>query len=277
MAEIVVRRRIARSVAIALLLAVSTLAPNTEPSAAVVGGTETGPYPWSVALVRRGSGDILDRLICSGSLIEPQWVLTARHCGPFDPSNVTVVIGRTPLRSGNGQTRSIAGLFIPRSQQVFPRDIMLLRLDRPSTLQDLQLAGPGDAGSWGEGSSVRLYGYGRTSTNGSPSNSLRRGSESIIHLDQDHWSFMYLDPHARVSQCRGDSGGPIITSTPNGPRQVGVISRRTLYTGPVDDPTYTCDPRYYQTGVKVGYRSTSTNSPAYRWITQTIRCGCHLS
>lgn len=59
------------------LLALSLLAGcGQRLSGRVVGGTETsvGKWPWQVSL-QYGSTHI-----CGGTIIDPQWVLTAAHC-----------------------------------------------------------------------------------------------------------------------------------------------------------------------------------------------------
>lgn len=50
--------------------------PDT--STSIVGGKDVIPYswPWQVLLVSKSDGE----LVCGGSLISPQWVMTAGHC-----------------------------------------------------------------------------------------------------------------------------------------------------------------------------------------------------
>ena len=61
-------------------------------SARVVNGQNASPHswPWQVSLRVRGGH------ICGGSLIRPNWIVTAAHCvyrNP-NPSGYTVVVGK---------------------------------------------------------------------------------------------------------------------------------------------------------------------------------------
>lgn len=61
------------------------------PFARVVNGQNASPHswPWQISLRVRG------RHICGGSLIRPDWIVTAAHCVDRNPSpsSYTVVVG----------------------------------------------------------------------------------------------------------------------------------------------------------------------------------------
>ena len=61
----------------------------------VVNGQDANPHswPWQISLRVRG------RHICGGSLIRPDWIVTAAHCVDRDPSpsGYTVVVGKTAV------------------------------------------------------------------------------------------------------------------------------------------------------------------------------------
>uniref|UniRef100_A0A8C0FRS2 Peptidase S1 domain-containing protein n=1 Tax=Bubo bubo TaxID=30461 RepID=A0A8C0FRS2_BUBBB len=103
----------------------------------VVGGTDAQPgaWPWIVSIQgpwRRGTGHV-----CGGSLISPQWVLTAAHCFTKARHITTwrVVVGATRLTQlgPEAQVRNIKRLLVHEdySSTSQRNDIALLELDQP--------------------------------------------------------------------------------------------------------------------------------------------------
>ena len=64
---------------------------NEEASRRIVGGRAciVSRWPWQVALIANGEQ------VCGGSLVTPDWIVTAAHCvhKTPDPSAYTVVVG----------------------------------------------------------------------------------------------------------------------------------------------------------------------------------------
>uniref|UniRef100_A0A8C0BKK4 Peptidase S1 domain-containing protein n=1 Tax=Buteo japonicus TaxID=224669 RepID=A0A8C0BKK4_9AVES len=99
-----------------------------EDESRIIGGKpcSINQRPFQVALIKR------DQILCGGSLIDAQWVLTAAHCRqPI--RDLKVLIGTDTLRDGTGQVRLISKLQVhpaynPRKND---NDFMLLRLNKP--------------------------------------------------------------------------------------------------------------------------------------------------
>lgn len=88
--------------------------------------------------------------ICSGVLVDREWVATAKHCLPSDPKEVKLVFGfgdRGPpkMTRGAGAARvefaaaSVFGVVEWKQGQAW-EDWALLRLDRPATVAPVQVA-----------------------------------------------------------------------------------------------------------------------------------------
>ena len=106
----------------------------------IVGGEEArvGAWPWQVALVRPGGGtDKRAQQFCGGSLIAPDWVLTAAHCVDDEsPRDVEALVGTHHLDQG-GRRIGVRAIRVHEDYQgaSMENDIALLRLARPARVQ----------------------------------------------------------------------------------------------------------------------------------------------
>lgn len=117
--------------------------PRSGDAPTIVGGQEATPgaWPWMAALVSPGVNDALAGQFCGGSLIHPEWVLTAAHCtyqlnGPaIEPADVEVVLGRHLLSSDAGMRLAVTEIRRHPSynEATTDYDIALLRLAEPTT------------------------------------------------------------------------------------------------------------------------------------------------
>ena len=112
---------------------------NTEHVKKITNGEETAPgrYPYQVALYKS-----TDEFGCAGTLIAPDWVLTAAHCGG---GFSRVEIGRHDRSNSNEVYESIDIAFevqhpgyILDSTQII-HDVMLLKLRSPSNYTTVKL------------------------------------------------------------------------------------------------------------------------------------------
>jgi trypsin len=206
----------------------------------IVGGTEAVPGSWDGMVVVQKNG----RLVCGGSLIARDWVVTAAHC--VTASSPTggfsgVVIGRHKLSDAtSGQVLPVDRAFRHASYgspQRFDNDIALIHLSTPAPkgTPTVKLIAPELAPSLVVGSSLTVIGWGTTSQGGSISDVLRQVTVPYI----DNATCKSLPRYSAVSDnmicagdlqsggidsCQGDSGGPIFLKTGDVWSQVGLTS-----------------------------------------------------
>ncbi|WP_206099674.1 trypsin-like serine protease [Rheinheimera riviphila] len=209
--------------------------PEIEPH--VVGGSETTPNsrPYQVALLMNG------RQGCGGTLISPEWVLTAAHClDSASTSTLTVQVGAHSISRRDGQNLRVSQIIKHenwRGAQGIQSgwDIAVLRLATPAAgtitpavlptvALDNQLAAVGRA--------VTVSGWGLTRNQGSPSDVLREVNLPVISNASCSTELRTSLPASvicgggsgGVSACNGDSGGPYATSSGGKFYSIGTVS-----------------------------------------------------
>jgi secreted trypsin-like serine protease len=222
----------------ALAVACALLATATTPASAIVGGQNApnGAYP-SVARITFGNA-----FLCTGTLIAPNWVLTAGHCGSvtgevsspaaWPAALINVRIGGDT--STTGEKVAVSTVTVHPSHLLNSGyDITLLKLAANSTKTPTKVAGSAEASSWAPDTLEKIVGWGTTSEGGSTPTHLQEGSVPIT--TDAYCAGAYSDfeattmvcagfPQGGVDTCQGDSGGPMFGSVAGVLRVVGATS-----------------------------------------------------
>ena len=211
-----------RALAISLTAA-ALLAGAAAPSSAVVGGNDASPgeYP-SVAEITFGP------FLCTGTLITPNWVLTAGHCSnitagtvaspaSWPPPLISVRVGG--VTQSDGERLGVSRVVMhPDYLLTSGYDISLLQLSSSSTMAPTQVAGAGERSIWTAGTMETIVGWGVTSEGGSQPDRLQEAQVPITTDSYCAGAYSDFDPQTMVcagfpqggvDTCQGDSGGPM--------------------------------------------------------------------
>jgi len=209
---------------------VPAIKPDT---AKIVGGKDAIPYswPWQVALFKKPVfGDPYQ--FCAGTLIAPQWVVTAGHCFYGDdtqPSKYQVKLGVFTKAKNDEPGEVVLGL---SEIHVNPKydsskityDITLLKLEKPVSYTDhispICLPAKQDEKLPAAGADLFVTGWGAVRQGGADSPTLKQVTVPLVDTDSCKASYpgqIYEDvmfcaglKEGGKDSCQGDSGGPVV-------------------------------------------------------------------
>ena len=215
----------------------------------IIGGEEvqSGAYPWMVAIVENKHENILWGQYCGGSLIHPEWILTAAHC-TYDfgremvPSDIDVLVGQDKLDTATGERISVAQIIRHPgyNSAIGDTDIALLKLVTPSVQRPVKMADISLSNIDSSGAVGTVLGWGRTATK-SRVNHLHQVKIPLVNAETCTTAYRILGYTMTANMlcagyqqggqdaCAGDSGGPLIIREIEGNEasqwiQVGIIS-----------------------------------------------------
>ena len=167
--------------------------------------------------------------LCTGTLIAPNYVLTAGHCGSITGGAVSRSPAAWPPRRSTStsaptsparasSSRSRASPSQPKYLLNSGYDITLLKLSRNSTKTPTHVVGAGGAGLWAAGTLEEIVGFGTTEEGGDTPDTLQKAKVPITtdaycagaYSDFDANSMVCAGyPQGGTDTCQGDSGGPM--------------------------------------------------------------------
>lgn len=193
---------------------------NAGPNAKIVGGEDAkaGEFPWIVSLQSSSH-------FCGGSLIAPNWVLTAAHCvSGGSVSKIVVGLYNQKQTSGSEVFRSARIVSHPQyNRSTSDYDFALIKLDgnstfKPVAINDVEISIPTAADATPIVSTTAGWGYTKES-GWKISDILQKVDVPLVSQEECNKSYSGEITDRMIcaglkqggkDSCQGDSGGPLL-------------------------------------------------------------------
>ncbi len=209
--------------------------------ASIIGGTiaENGTFPWLAYIADFKNEEEIG--LCTGTVVASNVILTAAHCAEDvetgvlnEPANYRIVTGNIDWESAPRQVSAVSRIIVYPgfAPGVLDRDAALLVLATPTIAPVISLWATGTVNA---GTAALIAGWGQTYFERETLTERLRWANTVVQGPE--WCALHAPPFYEHDElcainppsystgvCHGDSGGPLLASSPSGLIEIGITS-----------------------------------------------------